>query len=103
MRLFEIAAGPAARAGETLLVRFAPGMSFPRHHHRGREFTLILEGGYADEGGREFHPGDIDKRDAGGAHSFRTFTREPCVAAAVHSGFEFVAWPLRLLAKLAGR
>ena len=103
VRLFEVAAGPQARSGETVLVRFAAGMSFPRHRHRGREATLILSGGYADEAGREFHPGDIDKRDRGGSHSFRTFESEPCIAAAAHSGFDFFAWPLRLLAKLAGR
>jgi putative transcriptional regulator len=102
VRLFEVAAGPNTKATETLLVRFAPGMRFPRHRHRGREATLILEGGYADEGGQAFHPGDIDRRDAGGAHSFRTFTSGPCIAASVHSGFDFFAWPLRLLAKLTG-
>lgn len=103
VRLFDVAAGPEARAAETILVRFAPGMSFPRHRHRGHEATLILAGGYADETGREFHPGDIDKRELGGSHAFRTFESEPCIAAAAHSGFEFFAWPLRLLAKLAGR
>jgi predicted ChrR family anti-sigma factor len=102
-RLFPVTAGPRARSGEAVLVRFAPGMSFPRHRHRGSERTLILAGGYADEAGREFHPGDIDKRDSDGAHSFRTFSSEPCIAAAVHSGFDFFAWPLRLLAKLTGR
>jgi predicted ChrR family anti-sigma factor len=103
VRVFEVAAGPKAKASEALLVRFAPGMRFPRHRHRGSEATLILEGGYADEAGQDFHPGDIDRRDVGGAHSFRTFTSGPCIAAAVHSGFDFFAWPLRLLAKLTGR
>jgi hypothetical protein len=103
VRVFRVAAGPNAKASETLLVHFAPGMRFPRHRHRGSEATLILEGGYADEAGRDFHPGDIDRRDSGGAHSFRTFESGPCIAASIHSGFDFFAWPLRLLAKLTGR
>jgi putative transcriptional regulator len=104
VRLFTMTAGPRAEGAEATLVRFAPGMSFPKHRHHGEEVTLILEGGYVDERGTEYHPGDLDARNAADAvHAFRTFPGEPCVAASVNRGFEFIAWPMRLLAKLAGR
>ncbi len=47
------------RRQQTLrLVRVAPGVHTPQHHHKGREITLILDGRYDDEYGT-YKSGDI--------------------------------------------
>jgi putative transcriptional regulator len=102
VRVFEVAAGQSLESANTLLVRFAAGLRFPQHRHRAPERTLILEGGYRDEQGREFHPGDFDDRGADGAHAFRALSDGPCIAASVHHGFDFSFFPLRLFARLLG-
>jgi putative transcriptional regulator len=102
VRVFELEAGPDLRAAQTLLVRFGTGMRFPQHRHRQPERTLILEGGYRDETGREYHPGDYDDRGTQGAHAFRALDDGPCIAASVHHGFDFTFWPLRMFQRLMG-
>jgi putative transcriptional regulator len=104
VRIIPMTGGSGVAGAETAIVRFAAGMRFPRHSHRGDEVTLILEGGYVDEAGKEYHPGDMDPRSiTDGAHAFHTFKTEPCIAATTNRGFEFHAWPLRILQRLAGR
>jgi putative transcriptional regulator len=40
------------------LFRLLPGMTAPRHTHGGHEYTLVLEGGFAD-GSEKFDRGDF--------------------------------------------
>lgn len=51
--------GGAASGSALRLMRLGPAQSTPRHAHRGREITLVLEGGYTDEFGH-FGRGDIE-------------------------------------------
>lgn len=102
VRLFQVEGGPRVAGHQTLLVRFGAGMRFPRHRHPFPERTLILEGGYRDERGQTYNPGDFDDRDTQGVHSFRALPDGPCVAASLHRGFEFDFFPLRWFAKLMG-
>lgn len=102
VRIFELVAGARLESAQTLLVQFAAGSRFPNHRHRSPERTLILEGGYADETGKEYLPGDYDDRGTEGIHSFRALADEPCIAASVHHGFDFEFWPLRLFQRLMG-
>lgn len=41
---------PEART-RLFLMRISPGRAMPEHGHLGREFTVVLEGSYRDEGG----------------------------------------------------
>ena len=85
-------------------VDFAPGASFPAHRHRGDERVLLLEGGYVDDSGTEYGPGDLHEMPKGSSHGFRVLPDEPCVAAAVYRGrLRFASWPLRLLAWILRR
>lgn len=52
----------------TLMIRFAPGSSMPRHIHHCRAMAYTVSGGWAyDEG--SFGPGDIAWEDAGNDHT----------------------------------
>src|SRR5687768_2934022 len=49
VRRFAVRAGPRLRGAEVQLLRFAPGLRFPKHRHRGAETLFVLEGAYLDE------------------------------------------------------
>ena len=50
-------------------MRLAPGMSFPRHRHRGDEHGLVLTGTLRDDSsGRIGQPGDILFMPHGSVH-----------------------------------
>lgn len=67
-RAIEEARLPVSGGGfRAALLRLKPGAAMPEHTHRGREFTLVLTGGYSD-GGKAFGPGDFDRRDASDRH-----------------------------------
>src|SRR3954471_22521738 len=70
LELMAVHGGPRIAGAEAYLARFAPGMTFPAHGHRGHEDVLILEGSYTDHAGRVFRSGDVHSMDAGGEHSF---------------------------------
>lgn len=98
-----VAGGPRVEAAETLFVRFAPGVYFPRHSHTGLERVLVLEGSYRDSNGVEHRAGELREWVEGTEHAFRVDRSEPCIFASVVFGRRFQAWPLRALAKLLGR
>jgi putative transcriptional regulator len=94
----EVTGGPRRKGSELRLVRFAPGAYFPSHTHGGRELVLILEGGYRDESGVDYLPGDLHEMSEGTKHSFRVHDDGPCVAASVLGGHsDYEAWPLKVL------
>lgn len=94
--------GPRVQSAETLLVRFKPGVYFPRHEHTGLERVLVLEGSYEDSNGVEHLPGELREWPSGTEHSFKV-RKEACIFASVVFGRRFYAWPLRALAKLLGK
>jgi quercetin dioxygenase-like cupin family protein len=102
LELIKVAGGPRIAATEAYLARFAPGMTFPAHRHRGHEDVLVLEGSYTDSRGRVYRSGDVHPMEAGSEHSFTIGADEPCVAAAVHHGIRFSSLRMRVLAKLFG-
>jgi len=92
--LFELAGGPRTRGHAVKLVRFAPGLRFPRHRHAGDESVLVLEGSYTDSAGCHVGPGDLQEMSAGSEHALRVARPEPCVAAIVEYRLEFTGFVL---------
>lgn len=67
-RLFEeFRLSLASTAATAKLMRIRAGAVMPVHTHRGHEYTLVLAGGYSDQGDH-FLPGDFDARDASHRH-----------------------------------
>ena len=50
-----------------VMIKMAPGASYPRHVHRGPEELLILQGGYRDEHG-EYRAGEYVRYEDGSRH-----------------------------------
>jgi anti-sigma factor ChrR (cupin superfamily) len=67
----------ANRKSTTMLVRMAPGASYPSHRHAAAEECLVLEGDLV-VGGDVLHPGDFQRAEAGSVHP-RQFTRSGCL------------------------
>jgi hypothetical protein len=95
--------GPKVRSAETLFVRFAPGVRFPKHRHTGLERVLVLEGSYRDSTGVVHRAGELREWAEGSEHGFVVDRGQPCIFASVVFGRRFSAWPLRALASVLGR
>jgi hypothetical protein len=95
--------GPKVESAETLFVRFAPGVQFPKHRHTGLERVLVLEGSYVDTTGVVHRAGELREWAEGTEHGFRVDAGQPCIFASVVFGRRFSAWPLRALASVLGR
>jgi len=95
--------GPKVRSAETLFVRFAPGVRFPKHRHTGLERVLVLEGSYRDSTGIVHRAGELREWAEGSEHGFVVDRGQPCIFASVVFGRRFSAWPLRALASVLGR
>jgi predicted ChrR family anti-sigma factor len=100
IRLFDVRGGAQTAKKHVRLVRFAPGLRFPAHRHRGHEKVLILEGSYTDSSGTVYRSGDLHEMSEGTEHGFVVNDDEPCIAAVVEIGREFRSLFLRVLAKL---
>jgi quercetin dioxygenase-like cupin family protein len=103
VRLIEVAGGPRTLGADAFMVRFAPGILFPRHRHIGSEDLLVLEGSYTDTLGRVVQPGDLHQMQPGTEHGFRVGKEGPCIGAAVQNGREFTGAFMRLLASVFDR
>jgi putative transcriptional regulator len=64
------------------LVRFPAGRASLRHDHDGTEYTLVLEGRFADSFG-SFAPGDVAVRRRGEPHRPVADTEAGCICLAV--------------------
>jgi putative transcriptional regulator len=64
------------------LMRLKPGSIMPVHTHRGREYTLVLAGGYRDNGS-QYGPGDFSLKDASDVHRPVVDSDEECICLAV--------------------
>jgi hypothetical protein len=95
--------GPKVASAETLFVRFAPGVRFPKHRHTGLERVLVLDGSYRDSTGVVHRAGELREWVEGTEHGFVVDPSEPCIFASVVFGRRFSAWPLRALASVLGR
>jgi putative transcriptional regulator len=64
------------------LMRLKPGSMIPMHTHRGREYTLVLAGGFK-ENGSQYGVGDFTLRDASDVHRPVVDSDEECVCLIV--------------------
>lgn len=86
------------------VVQFDAGVRYPRHRHKQTERLLVIEGGYTDDEGKHFGPGDLHEMPSGSAHGFCIDSDGPCVAVSVgDEKLEFTSPLLRILARLIGR
>lgn len=78
---FHFPAGPRlSNVAEAGVVRLWPGMTFPRHRHRGDEHGLILTGTLRDDSsGKIGFPGDILFMPDGSVHSVTAVSDEICL------------------------
>ncbi len=67
----------------TMLVRMAPGSSYPRHTHAGAEECFVIEGELR-VAGRVLNPGDYQRADAASDHGEQA-TDEGCLLLIVSS------------------
>jgi anti-sigma factor ChrR (cupin superfamily) len=68
---------------QTVLVRYAPGATIPRHRHLGEEQVFVMQGSVADDTG-VCHAGDFARRPPGCVHTVRS--PEGALVLAVVSG-----------------
>lgn len=86
LQLMPVEAGPAKNGMMAAFVRLAPGVRFPRHTHHGREWNLVLEGGFREDSGHEVWPGELLEKASGSAHDFVAIEGPACIAAALIDG-----------------
>lgn len=90
VRLLHFDGGPRRAGADCGLVHVAPGVVYPRHRHRGEEWSFVLHGSALEDSGRVLAPGDLVHHPAGSRHSFQALGREPFVFAVVlREGIEF--------------
>lgn len=70
IELMHLQGGPSLAGVDVGLVRMAPGLKFPLHSHSARERVFVLQGGYRDDSGKLWGPGEIHEMGAGTAHSY---------------------------------
>jgi putative transcriptional regulator len=78
--------GPKLDGAFCGFVKMGPSVKWPAHRHLGREYMLVLEGGFKQHDGVEVHPGDLHVMEEGSAHGFTIFEGETCISAAVIYG-----------------
>ena len=94
--------GPKVAGAFCGFVKMGPRVKWPAHKHLGREYMLVLDGGFTQHDGVEVHPGQLHVMEEGSAHGFTIFPDETCIAAAVVFGgvsFEDPSMKLGDLAK----
>ncbi|MDP2124296.1 MAG: ChrR family anti-sigma-E factor [Parvibaculum sp.] len=84
------------------MLRAQPGVSVPKHGHRGTELVLVLKGSFSDPHGR-FRPGDVEESDDNRMHALGIDEGEECICLALTEGpIRFESWPARLVQPFIG-
>jgi putative transcriptional regulator len=91
VQLMHFSGGPALAGADAGLVRIEPGYRFPKHRHKGEERLFVLEGGYTDESGKKYEPGDIQVMQAGTAHDYTVLSGGLLAALVLYEGIEIVS------------
>lgn len=69
------------------LVLFAPGTTYPQHHHRGIEESYIsVAGAWSENDAAVYAPGSLVLNRAGHEHRITTGEYEPCLLAYAWTG-----------------
>ena len=84
--MFPVTPGPAYAGAVGAIGLLTPGTVFPHHAHVGDEVTLVLDGGFRDQDGREIWRGEELYKPAGSDHEFVVIGECPCVAAVLALG-----------------
>jgi quercetin dioxygenase-like cupin family protein len=88
VELMHFEGGPSTAGADVGLVRMAPRLAFPRHRHTGPERVFVLGGGYYDESGKLYRPGDFHEMDAGSRHSYQVTDEGLLLAVVLHGPIE---------------
>jgi len=84
------------------LLKAKPGVTIPKHGHRGEELVLVLKGGFSD-GTNHFERGDIQSQHEEDMHSLRIDDGEECICLALTRGrLRFDSWPARIVQIFVG-
>jgi|GEM_PF-1057234 len=89
VRTLRVPAGENLKDADVRLLRFAAGLEFPRHRHRGAESVLVLEGHYVDSSGVRVGPGDLQRMTDGSEHGLTVDASAPCIATTVRGKLTF--------------
>ncbi|NRD64021.1 cupin domain-containing protein [Corallococcus exiguus] len=86
VELMPVETGPAREGMMAAIVRLQPGARYPRHTHLGREWNLVLEGGFREDSGHEVWPGDELEKADGSLHDFTALQGPACICVSVLDG-----------------
>ncbi|RKG62020.1 transcriptional regulator [Corallococcus sp. AB011P] len=86
VELMPVETGPAREGMMAAVVRLQPGARYPRHAHLGREWNLVLEGGFREDSGHEVWPGDELEKTDGSLHDFTALQGPACICVTVLDG-----------------
>jgi putative transcriptional regulator len=84
--MFPVKPGAAYAGAVGAIGLLTPGTVFPHHDHVGDEVTLVLDGGFRDQDGREIWRGEELFKPAGSDHEFLVIGDRACVAAVLALG-----------------
>ncbi|MCP3139685.1 dimethylsulfonioproprionate lyase family protein [Pyxidicoccus xibeiensis] len=84
--LMPVEAGPAREGMLAGILRLHPGVRYPTHTHHGREWNLVLEGGFREDDGHEVWPGEELEKTESSAHGFTALDGPACLCASVLEG-----------------
>ncbi len=90
---FEEARLRVSSSAKVSLMRLKPGSLMPSHTHRGQEITVVLAGGYTDNGVK-YGPGDFSLKDTADNHQPRVDDDGTCLCLVVLEA------PVRLTGRL---
>jgi putative transcriptional regulator len=81
--LLPVEAGPAREGMLAGILRLHPGVRYPKHTHQGREWNLVLEGGFREDDGHEVWPGEELEMSDSTTHAFTALEGPACLCAAL--------------------
>ncbi|MBZ4423198.1 dimethylsulfonioproprionate lyase family protein [Myxococcus sp. RHSTA-1-4] len=84
--LMPVEVGPAREGMLAGILRLNPGVRYPRHTHHGREWNLVLEGGFREDDGHEVWPGEELEKTESSSHGFTALEGPACLCASVLEG-----------------
>lgn len=94
VEMMPVETGPAREGMMAAVVRLGPGVRYPRHTHVGREWNLVLEGGFREDSGQEVWPGEELEKADGSLHDFTALRGPACICFAVLEGTTMFEEPL---------